>query len=174
MKKVLTVHWWTGVKCNRPEGKGPYIPEIHSWMGLYIPERDRLELEMEVSNMKLKFYRCEICGNIIGKVYDSGVDVECCGKYMTPLTANTSDGAVEKHVPVVTVDGSNVHVKIGSAEHPMTEEHFIEWIALQTKTGNQRKCLKPGDKPEVCFCICDGDEVEAVYAYCNLHGLWKN
>ena len=71
-----------------------------------------------------------------------------------------------------TKDG-RISVKVGSVEHPMTEEHFIEWIAIQTKFGNQRKCLKPGMKPEACFLICEDDEVEAVYAYCNLHSLWK-
>jgi superoxide reductase len=66
-----------------------------------------------------------------------------------------------------------VTVCVGSVEHPMTEAHYIEWVSLQTKFGNQRKALKPGDKPTVCFALCEGDEVEAVYAYCNLHSLWK-
>ena len=88
------------------------------------------------------------------------------------LIPGTTDGAAEKHVPVVTRNGNIVEVKVGSVEHPMTNEHYIQWICLQTKQGNQRKCLKPGDKPAVCFSICDKDEVEAVYAYCNLHGLW--
>ena len=123
--------------------------------------------------MKLKFYRCKHCGNIVGKIYDSGVPIVCCGENMEELTANTSDGAYEKHVPVVKVEGNMVHVVVGSTEHPMAEDHYIEWIALQTKNGNQRICLKPGDKPKACFAICDGDEVEAVYEYCNLHGLWK-
>lgn len=123
--------------------------------------------------MKLKFYRCKHCGNIVGKIYDSGVPIVCCGENMEELTANTSDGAHEKHVPVVKVEDNTVHVLVGSTEHPMAEDHYIEWIALQTKNGNQRICLNPGDKPEACFAICDGDEVEAVYEYCNLHGLWK-
>lgn len=123
--------------------------------------------------MELKFYECPICGNIIAKVFDSGVNVVCCGKEMKELDASTTDEAFEKHVPVYTVEGNTIHVKIGSVEHPMTEEHYIEWIALQTTQGNQRKCLKPGDSPEVCFCICEGDKVEAIYAYCNVHGLWR-
>ena len=81
--------------------------------------------------------------------------------------------AVEKHVPVWTVENGIVHVKVGSVEHPMLPEHYIEWVSLQTKQGNQRKELHPGEKPEVCFALCEGDEVEAVYAYCNLHSLWK-
>ena len=89
------------------------------------------------------------------------------------IIPNTTDGAYEKHVPVIEHTGDHVTVKVGSVAHPMTEEHYIEWVSLQTKGGNQRKALKPGDEPKVCFAICEGDEVEAVYAYCNLHSLWK-
>ena len=123
--------------------------------------------------MEQKFYICEHCGNIIAKVKDAGVPVMCCGQKMTELVPGTVDAAVEKHVPEYTVDGNKVVVKDGAVEHPMTEDHLIEWVSLQTKQGNQRKALAAGAAPEVCFCICDGDEVEAVYAYCNLHGLWK-
>ena len=123
--------------------------------------------------MKLKFFRCEHCGNIIEMVEDKGVPVVCCGQRMTELVAGTSDGAREKHVPVYEVKDNIVHVKVGEVAHPMIPEHYIEWIVLQTKNGVQRKELNPGDKPEACFALCDGDEVEAVYAYCNLHGLWK-
>ena len=123
--------------------------------------------------MEQKFYICEHCGNIIAKVKDAGVPVMCCGQKMTELVPGTVDAAVEKHVPEYTVDGNKVVVKVGAVEHPMTEEHLVEWVSLQTKQGNQRKALAAGAAPEVCFRICDGDEVEAVYAYCNLHGLWK-
>lgn len=123
--------------------------------------------------MELKFYICNHCGNIIAKVRDSGVPVVCCGEKMSELIPGTSDGAVEKHVPVYKTEGCKVTVTVGAVEHPMTEAHYIQWIAVQTKFGNQRKALKPGDKPEVCFALCEGDAVEAVYAYCNLHGLWK-
>ena len=123
--------------------------------------------------MKLKFFRCEHCGNIIEMVEDKGVPVVCCGQRITELVAGTSDGAREKHVPVYEVKNNIVHVKVGEVAHPMIPEHYIEWIVLQTKNGVQRKELNPGDKPEACFALCDGDEVEAVYAYCNLHGLWK-
>lgn len=123
--------------------------------------------------MELKFFRCEHCGNIIEMVEDKGVPVVCCGQRMTELVAGTSDGAREKHVPVYEVKYNIVHVKVGEVAHPMIPEHYIEWIVLQTKNGVQRKELNPGDKPEACFALCDGDEVEAVYAYCNLHGLWK-
>ncbi len=123
--------------------------------------------------MELKFFKCEHCGNIIEMVEDKGVPVVCCGQRMTELVAGTSDGAREKHVPVYEVNGNTVHVKVGEVAHPMIPEHYIEWIALQTKNGVQRKELKPGEKPEANFALCDGDEVVAVYAYCNLHGLWK-
>lgn len=123
--------------------------------------------------MELKFFRCEHCGNIIEMVEDKGVPVVCCGQRMTELVAGTSDGAREKHVPVYEVKDNIVYVKVGEVAHPMIPEHYIEWIVLQTKNGVQRKELNPGDKPEACFALCDGDEVEAVYAYCNLHGLWK-
>lgn len=123
--------------------------------------------------MEMKFYRCSVCGQIIAIVKGTGVPVVCCGKAMEELIPGTSDGAIEKHVPVYQVNANKVIVKVGSVDHPMIDAHYIEWVSLKTKLGNQRKALKPGDKPEVCFTICDNDEVEAVYAYCNLHGLWK-
>ena len=123
--------------------------------------------------MEQKFFICEHCGNIIAMVKDSGVPVVCCGEPMKEIVPGAKDAAAEKHVPVYTVDGNIVSVVVGSVEHPMQPEHYIEWISLQTKQGNQRKALKPGDKPMACFAICEGDEVEAAYAYCNLHGLWK-
>ncbi len=123
--------------------------------------------------MEQMFFICEHCGNIIAKVRDSGVPVICCGQPMTRIVPGTSDGAYEKHVPVYTVEDNIVTVTVGSVEHPMVEAHYIEWIALQTTSGNQRKQLKPGDAPKACFAICPGDEVLAVLAYCNLHSLWK-
>ena len=92
---------------------------------------------------------------------------------MKEMIPGTTDAAQEKHVPVYEVNGDVVTVKVGAVAHPMTEEHYIEWVSLKTKFGNQRKALQPGSEPAVCFRICDGDEVEAVYAYCNLHSLWK-
>ena len=121
----------------------------------------------------MKFYVCEKCGNLVGMVKESGAPMSCCGQNMTELVPGTSDGAVEKHVPVFKVEGNKVTVNVGSVDHPMIPEHFIEWIALKTKQGNQRKALNPGEAPAACFRICEGDEVEAVYAYCNLHSLWK-
>ena len=121
----------------------------------------------------MKFYKCNHCGNIIVKVLDKGVDVVCCGEKMTELVPNTSDGAGEKHVPVIKVEGNKVTVTVGEVEHPMLDEHFINWVLLETTTGRQRKELKPGEKPEAVFMLADGESVVAAYEYCNLHGLWK-
>ena len=106
-------------------------------------------------------------------VKPSGVPVMCCGKKMKEIVPNTTDASQEKHVPVYTVEGNLVKVQVGSVAHPMIPAHYIEWVSLQTKAGNQRKALAPEQAPEVTFALTDGDEVEAVYAYCNLHGLWK-
>ncbi len=124
--------------------------------------------------MEMKFYRCAHCGKIIAVVKETGVPVICCGEKMQEIIPGTTDAAVEKHVPVYEVKDGIVTVTVGSVPHPMLEEHYIEWISLQTTSGNQRKALKPGSEPKVCFAICEGDEVEAVYAYCNLHSLWKS
>lgn len=123
--------------------------------------------------MEQKFYICEHCGKIVALVRESGVPVMCCGQKMKEIVPGETDAAVEKHVPAYTVSGNKVYVTVGEVEHPMTEEHYIEWVSLQTSCGNQRKALHPGDAPSVCFALCDGEAVEAVYAYCNLHSLWK-
>ena len=124
-------------------------------------------------DMEMKFYRCAHCGQIVAIVKKTGVPIMCCGEAMQEIIPGTTDAAVEKHVPVYTVENGKVTVTVGSVEHPMLDEHYIEWIALETKMGNQRKSLSPGDAPKACFSICEGDEVVAVYEYCNLHGLWK-
>ena len=121
----------------------------------------------------MKFYKCDICGNMVDVVKASGVPMMCCGQKMTELVPGTTDASVEKHVPVIKIDGNKVNVFVGSAEHPMAEEHFIEWIVLETKQGSQRKALKPGAAPSADFVLADGDDVVAAYEYCNLHGLWK-
>ena len=123
--------------------------------------------------MAVKFYRCPHCGNIIIKVHDAGVPVKCCGQNMEELIPGTSDGAAEKHVPAVEVDGKVVRVQIGSVEHPMVDVHYIEWIGLESKEGFEIKYLKPGISPYAEFVLSDSDEPIAVYEYCNLHGLWK-
>ncbi len=120
-----------------------------------------------------KFFICKHCGNIIGMVVDKGVPMVCCGEKMHELVPNTEDAATEKHVPVVSQEGNLVKVSVGSVEHPMMDEHYIQYIYLLTKQGGQRKPLKPGEKPEVQFALAPGDEAVAAYEYCNLHGLWK-
>ena len=121
----------------------------------------------------MKFYRCDHCGNIVTFVHSAGVPVMCCGQKMTELVPGTTDGAAEKHVPVVHVEGNQVRVQVGSVEHPMLEEHHIEFIAIETKQGSQVKYLKPGEKPQAVFALAEGDQLVAAYEYCNLHGLWK-
>lgn len=123
--------------------------------------------------MQQEFFRCAHCGQIIAKVKSTGVPVICCGEPMQKIIPGTVDASVEKHVPVYEVNGNVVTVKVGAVEHPMIPEHYIEWVSIQTKQGNQRKMLKPNSKPEVKFLIDANDEIEAVYAYCNLHDLWK-
>ena len=120
----------------------------------------------------MEFYRCEHCGNIVIKVSDSGVPVVCCGQPMKKLEPGATDGAFEKHVPAVTVDGSKVTVQVGEVEHPMLPEHFIQWIVLETAQGYQVKKLNAGDKPVAEFIVSEGDKAVAAYEYCNLHGLW--
>ncbi|MCR4622308.1 MAG: desulfoferrodoxin [Clostridiales bacterium] len=120
----------------------------------------------------MKIYRCTKCGQMVAAVKKKGCDIMCCGQPMEQLVPNTQDAAQEKHVPVFEVKDGIVSVKVGSAAHPMTEAHYIEWILLRTDRGNQRKPLSPTDAPEAQFALLPGEKVENVYAYCNLHGLW--
>ena len=123
--------------------------------------------------MEMKFYRCKHCGQIIAIVKKTGAKIVCCGEEMEEIIPGSVDASLEKHVPVYEVNGNEVIVKIGSVDHPMIPEHYIEWVAIQTNNGNQRKTLKPNEAPVVKFALGEGDKVEAVYAYCNLHGLWR-
>ena len=122
--------------------------------------------------MSVKFYICEKCGNGVEKIYDSGVTPSCCGQKMTEIIAGTVEASREKHIPVATVNGNTVEVVVGSVLHPMAEEHNISWIYLETDKGGARKDLKPGEAPRAVFALSD-EKPLAVYAYCNLHGLWK-
>ncbi len=121
----------------------------------------------------IKFYKCEHCGNVIVKVLDAGVPVQCCGESMVELVANTQDAALEKHVPVVTKTDSGIHVVVGEVEHPMTEEHLINFIVVDKGDAYDIATLDPSKSPQADFTLGDGEKVEAVYEYCNLHGLWK-
>lgn len=123
--------------------------------------------------MNQRFLICQHCGNIVAMIRDCGVPVYCCGEKMQEIIPGTTDAAQEKHVPVYQIQGDQVTVTVGSVEHPMTPDHYIEWICLQTKHGSQQKKLDPGSPPSACFALCKGDAVEAAYAFCNLHSLWK-
>lgn len=123
--------------------------------------------------MEQKFYICSHCGNIVAFAKNTGVPVMCCGQKMQEIIPGTVEASGEKHIPVYTVEDGIVTVTVGSVEHPMLPEHYIEWISLETTQGNQRKVLNPGEKPQAKFALLPGEEVVAVYAYCNLHSLWK-
>ena len=120
--------------------------------------------------MAVKFFKCQVCGNVIEKVVDSGVEVVCCGRKMTPLIPNTEDAAGEKHLPVVTrIGDGKICVEVGSVAHPMLPAHHISFIYVETANGGIRVDLT--DKPEAEVYI-GSQPIVAVYEYCNLHGLW--
>ena len=119
-----------------------------------------------------KFYICKLCGNFIGIIKQRSNQLVCCGQSMTALVPNTVEASVEKHLPAVTVSNNSLKVEVGSVLHPMTDEHHITFVYVETQNGGQRKCLKIGSVPSVTFAFLE-DKPVAVYAYCNLHGLWK-
>ena len=121
---------------------------------------------------KNRFYICEKCGNIVEMVNASGVTPHCCGQKMSVLEAGVVEASREKHIPEVEMLDGRVNVVVGSVLHPMAEEHSILWIELVSDKGVQRKYLNPGEAPAVSFLLKDEKPIE-VYAYCNLHGLWK-
>jgi superoxide reductase len=119
-----------------------------------------------------KFFKCGVCGNLVEMVNTGGGTLVCCGQEMNLLVPNTTEAATEKHVPVVTVADGKATVKVGSVAHPMTPEHWIQWIYVCSGSKGVLKYLSPGDAPEATFCVDDSAERTA-YAYCNLHGLWS-
>jgi superoxide reductase len=119
-----------------------------------------------------KFFVCKQCGNLVTLIHESGAPLTCCGQEMDEVTPNTVEAVVEKHLPVVTIDGDTVTVEIGSVEHPMVPEHYIQWVYLETDKGFQMKYLEPGQIPKAVFVLKD-EKVISAYEYCNLHGLWK-
>ena len=119
-----------------------------------------------------KLYLCSHCGNLAGKLIDSGVNMHCCGEEMQELIPKTADQSTEKHVPVVEINGCSVKVTVGSTPHPMLDAHYIEFIILETDRGFQRKLLAPGDEPAATFSIAEDEKVVAAYEYCNIHGFW--
>ncbi len=119
----------------------------------------------------MTFYKCETCGNIIVYANNSGVPVFCCGEKMKPI--ESSVGSTEKHIPMITYNKNEVVVSVSTISHPMTEEHYIAWIALETSKGVTVKYVREQDIARARFEIEDGEEIVAAYAYCNLHGLWS-
>ena len=123
--------------------------------------------------MALRVFRCKKCGQMVMMLKKSKCDMYCCEEAMAELIPGTTDAAVEKHVPVYEVKDNKVYVTVGDVIHPMMEQHYIEWIVLETKNGIQKKDLTPEDEPKAIFPLIEGDSVIAVYEYCNLHGLWR-
>ena len=122
----------------------------------------------------MKLFKCEKCGNIIYTINDKCEGITCCGEDVILLEANTVDAAKEKHVPVVTKNNNIVEVNIGDVDHPMTEDHYIEFVLLETNKGVRINNLNPGEKPHTSFILEEDEELLNTYAYCNLHGLWKS
>ena len=120
----------------------------------------------------MKFYYCKHCKNIITFVKEVNPNIVCCNEKMVELVPGSVDAAHEKHIPVVDINENKVTDCIGSVEHPMQVEHYIEWIILETTKGVYRKNLNPGEKPEATFVLEEGEKVVSTYEYCNLHGLW--
>lgn len=121
---------------------------------------------------RLEVYKCEMCGNIVEVLHTGQGELVCCGQPMNLMDEKTADKTTEKHVPVITIKDDVINVFVGSTEHPMTEEHYIEWIEVIADNKAYRKFLKPGEKPEANFKI-KADKVTA-REYCNVHGLWKS
>ena len=121
---------------------------------------------------KQQFFICTHCGNMLGLIENKGVPLVCCGEKMQELVPNTVEASTEKHLPAVTVSGDGLSVQVGSVPHPMEADHYISFVYVETESGGQRKRLAAGAEPKLPFCFVD-DKPVAVYAYCNLHGLWK-
>ena len=121
---------------------------------------------------KIKIYKCSICGNIAIKVIDKNTQLKCCEKFMEELKANDTEASLEKHVPFVTINDNIATAVVGETQHPMQEEHFINFIIFQTTNGYFVKNLKPNTAPVAQYILNENEKLLAVYEYCNLHGLW--
>lgn len=121
----------------------------------------------------MRFYKCPVCGKIVTMIEEKPIPTMCCGKPMEEIVPGTVEASEEKHIPVVEINQKNITVKIGEVEHPMIPEHYIQWIAIETKEGFQLKYLTPDDSPKAEFALSNGDEFVSAYEYCNIHGLWK-
>lgn len=120
----------------------------------------------------MKYYLCEVCGNLVELIEEGGGELVCCGQPMKELVCKEADEGMEKHLPVVEVNGSEVKVKVGSTPHPMTPEHYIKWIVISYNGKCQRASLTPQLMPETVFTVNEGITDLKVYTYCNIHGLW--
>ena len=120
----------------------------------------------------MKYYLCEVCGNLVELIEEGGGELVCCGQPMKELATKTTDEGNEKHLPVVEVNGNEVKVTVGSTPHPMTPEHYINWIAISYNGKSQRVILTPQSMPEAVFVVNEGITDLKVYSYCNIHGLW--
>lgn len=120
-----------------------------------------------------KYYICEVCGNIVEKVHDTGNELTCCMRTMKELIPGETDGKVEFHIPKCTFKKDTLKVTVGEEDHPMGKDHYIQWIGVVTDKGEMRKYLKPDDKPVAYFHLCEGEKVCEVTAYCNIHKLWR-
>lgn len=120
-----------------------------------------------------KVYKCERCGNIVDVLHEGPGALVCCGVEMVLLEANSVDAANEKHVPIIEKTDNGIIVKVGEVDHPMADEHYIEWIEVINGAYSQKKYLKPGEKPQAEFYVPFNENLVAK-SYCNLHGLWKS
>ncbi len=118
-----------------------------------------------------QIYKCEICGNIVEVLHAGAGELVCCGQPMNLMQEKKEDEGNEKHVPVIEKTDKGIKVKVGSVEHPMENNHYIEWIEVVSRNTRQKIFLKPEQKPEAEFEV-DG-ELQA-RCYCNIHGLWKS
>lgn len=123
--------------------------------------------------LNVRYFICNHCSNTIAMIKDRGVPIKCCGEKMQEIIPGTSDGAQEKHVPVYNVNGETITVSVVETEHPMTPEHYIEWVCVESEEGIQIKKLNPNTAPKLSFSLSKGDKVKAVYAFCNQHSLWR-
>ena len=123
--------------------------------------------------MKELFFICKHCGNIIAMIRDNGISIKCCGENMQEIIPGTTEASEEKHIPVYKTEGDMLTVSVGSVEHPMTPQHYIEWVCIESNDGFQYKRLAPNTPPKANFSLSRGDGIKAVYAFCNQHSLWK-
>ena len=122
----------------------------------------------------MRLFKCKKCGNIVLRINDKCDMLSCCGESMIELKANSVDAAIEKHVPVIDINGNNITLNCGEIDHPMTDEHYIEFMVIETNKGYSIKYLNPGDEPKCEFVLTENEKIKSAYAYCNLHGLWVN